>query len=130
MRNRMIARTPDDQEATMPDEPKPIDDLTPDEVEQEADLRARLRDLAELRVAADEIEYVSRRPDDGRLYIRRNDGEIVYIAADIVDGYLATQPADASTLTSERDKLTGDMFARGKWDAFARLIDPASGGTQ
>jgi hypothetical protein len=113
----------------MTDEPKHMDDLTPDEVEQEAGLRAQLRDLAELRVAPDEIKHVSRL-DDGRLRILRNAGEIVYIAADIVDGYLNTRPADASTLKSERDKLTDDMFARGKWDAFARLIDPAIGGTR
>jgi hypothetical protein len=99
-----------------------IDELTPEQAEQEAEVRAQLRDLADLRISEDqEISHVSRRPDDGRLWISCSDGEIVYIDSEIVDTYLRMQPAQRATLKRERSKLSSDMFSRGKLDAFQAL---------
>ena len=71
----------------MGDERKHLDDLTPDEIAEEMRLREELRDLAELREQGESVRHVSRMPD-GRLRILRHDGELVFVDAEIVDGYL------------------------------------------
>jgi hypothetical protein len=77
-------------------DPKRIEDLAPDEITAEMDLREKLRALAELREHEDHIVHVSRRPDTGDLNIRRDTGEIVVVPSATVDAYLATREGGGS----------------------------------
>jgi hypothetical protein len=105
--------------------PPLIDDLTSSQAEREATLRAQLEDLAQLRAPEGRtVEYVSRRPDDGRLHIRLDDGEIIYVSSEAVDAYVRRHKPTAATLAQHRERLSADMFHRGKVYVSLKLARP------